>query len=117
MFGIGKKDNGRMSLKEKFLEYREKHKFMKYIANVYVLTLFVVFVWVAFIDRQNIVTVASTYMNIMDQEKTIRKYKASIKETDERMKELSSNKDSLEKFARERFYYHGEDEDVFLLVN
>ncbi len=45
-----------------------------------------------------------------------RYYKEQILQTEKNLRELQSNKDSLEKFARENYYFHREDEDVFIIV-
>ena len=51
----------------------------------------------------------------MRQERQIEYYNREIKSIDEKLQELSSNKDSLEKFAREQYYFHEEDEDLYII--
>ena len=50
-----------------------------------------------------------------DQEIQKRYYKEAIKATEEKLNELSSNKDSLEKFAREQYLFKEIDEDIFIV--
>jgi cell division protein FtsB len=44
-------------------------------------------------------------------------YEQQLKTTTDILQELRSNNDSLEKFARERYGFHRNDEDVFVVVN
>ncbi|MGM9764669.1 MAG: septum formation initiator family protein [Candidatus Cryptobacteroides sp.] len=52
---------------------------------------------------------------ICRQERQIQEYQEQIKEMDARINALKHNRDTLEKFARENFYFAEEGEDVFLL--
>ena len=42
-------------------------------------------------------------------------YRQAIKATDERINQLTSNKDTLEMFARENYYFQEDGEDVFIV--
>lgn len=53
--------------------------------------------------------------DVAAQERQKRYYKEAIRETDEQLKELDSNLDSLEKFAREQYYFHRADEELFIV--
>jgi cell division protein FtsB len=53
--------------------------------------------------------------DVAAQERQKNYYKESIRQTDEKLKELKSNKDSLEKFAREQYFFHEPDEDLFII--
>lgn len=72
--------------------------------------------WIAFFDRNDAWT---TYKNRrelarMNEQKEF--YAAEIKLTREHLHELSSDKELLEKFARERYYMKRDNEDIFVLV-
>ena len=73
------------------------------------------FAWVIFFDSNSIIEWSSIRSNINRQEKEKTYYKQEIKSAEEKLQELSSNKDSLEKFAREQFYFHEEDEDLYIV--
>ena len=45
----------------------------------------------------------------------MRKYQLEIVEMDNRIRELSGSRDSLEKFAREEFHFAVPGEDVYLV--
>ena len=52
---------------------------------------------------------------IRRQEKQMEQYRREIEAMDKDINELKNNKDSLEKFARERFNFAAPGEDVYLI--
>ena len=72
--------------------------------------------WVLFIDTSNIFVWFGDMGTVAQQERQKEYFKEAIKVTDEKLKELESNKDSLEKFAREQYLFHEPDEEVFVIV-
>ena len=54
-------------------------------------------------------------MDIMAQERAIEQYNAEIEEMDKRINMLKTDKDTLEKFAREHFYFAAPGEDVYVI--
>lgn len=86
------------------------------ISNKYVVALLIFIVWVTFFDRNNLIRWAKVNLNISGQRREIRYYQKEIESTEEKLNELSSNLDSLEKFAREQYYFHQEDEVVFIVT-
>ena len=52
---------------------------------------------------------------ISAMEKQIEDYKAQTEALDARIEELTTNRDSLEKFAREHFRFAAPGEDVFII--
>lgn len=90
-------------------------KVLKVVRNKYfVVTLFFM-VWVLFIDTGNLFVWIRDMGTVSAQEQQKQYYKEAILRTDEKLKELESNKDSLEKFAREQYLFHEADEEVFVL--
>jgi len=71
--------------------------------------------WVAFFDANNLVKWSKIVINISEQESQKRYYKEAINSIDEKLNELSSNRDSLEKFAREQYLFKEDDEDIFIV--
>ncbi len=76
-----------------------------------VIFLFIVF----FTESNNLITLIRGYKELGAQERQKRYYKKAIKVTEENLQELTSNKDSLEKFAREQYLFHEADEDIFVV--
>lgn len=90
-------------------------KFFKVLTNKYFLATLVFLLIVFFIDSNNLINWSKNYYKVIKQEKLIKQYEEDIRKTDEKLKELSSNKDSLEKFAREQYYFQEEGEEVFIV--
>ena len=89
--------------------------FFRIIKNKYLLVTVVFFVWIVFFDSNSIIEWSKIRTNINRQEKEKTYYKQEIKSAEEKLHELSSNKDSLEKFAREQFYFQEENEDLYIV--
>ena len=54
-------------------------------------------------------------MDIIAQEKEIEQYRNDLKEMEERINMLKTDKDTLEKFAREQYYFTAPGEDVYII--
>lgn len=75
----------------------------------------VVFLVIGFLDPNGIISLLRNRNEIAFQEASIRKYRRDIDEIGERIEGMSTKRDSVEKFAREEYYYHSEDEDIFIM--
>lgn len=91
-------------------------KVWKFLTKKFVLsTLFFLF-WILLLDENTIFDILKIQSNISKQEREIVYYKNQIKEIEVKLKELESNKDSLEKFAREEYYFQKPGEEVFVIA-
>ena len=54
-------------------------------------------------------------MDIKAQERAIEQYNAEIEEMDKRINMLKTDKDTLEKFAREQYNFAAPGEDVYIV--
>lgn len=91
-------------------------KVLKFIRNKYVVVTMFFLVWVLFIDTNNLFVWLDDLSTVSSQQRQKEYYRQAIKQTDEKLNELTSNKDSLEKFAREQYLFHQKDEEVFIVV-
>ena len=91
-------------------------KVLKFIRNKYVIVTVFILVWVLFIDTNNIFVWIRDMGVVSSQERQKEYYREAIRQTDEKLQELTSNKDSLEKFAREQYLFHQKDEEVFIIT-
>ncbi len=89
-------------------------KVVKFLKNRYFLVT-LVFVIVLFLDTNNLTRWYNTAKDVVAQEKQKEYYRKAIHDTEEQLKELQSNRDSLEKFAREQYYFHEADEEIFIV--
>lgn len=86
------------------------------IRNKYVLTLVVFAIWVLFLDNNNLIDRVD-YMKKYNQLKRDEVYYNEKIATDyKRLEELRTNKENLEKFAREQYLMKKANEDIFIFV-
>ncbi len=91
-------------------------KTLKIMRNKYTVVTVFFLVWVLFVDTNNLFVWINDLNTVSTQERQKEHYRRAIKQTDEKLDELTSNKDSLEKFAREQYLFHQKDEEIFLVV-
>lgn len=95
-------------LSEKWKELWSSRRTKYYFVTV----IFVVSV--LFLSENNVIRWINVMFDISSQEEIIREYSENIKEADRRLEVLGSDLDTLEAFARENFYFHKADEDLFI---
>ena len=74
-------------------------------------------VGLAFFDRNSLVGKMQLRGKIATLKKEKAYYQNKIEEDNRKMKELLSNKDNLEKFAREQYLMKNKNEDIFVILN
>ncbi|MFA7116898.1 MAG: septum formation initiator family protein [Bacteroidales bacterium] len=97
------------------MSIKEKIKIPAFLKKKYMIVILGIIILSIFIDRNNVIILVSDYIKVYKQENQIQDLKENINNQESRLKELTSNKDSLEKFARETYYFHEKDEDIFIL--
>jgi len=97
---------------EKFKAFWEKAK--KYVLNKYLIVLFVFLVIFLVDDERGIFSFIHRGSEIRHTEQLLKKTNADIIECENDMKTLQ-NTDSLERYAREHYYMHAPNEDVYLV--
>lgn len=90
-------------------------KFIKIIKNKFLIVGVVFVVWVTYCDSNSLIDWVKVGMNIREQNRQKRYYLQEIKATEEKLQELGSNLDSLEKFAREQYFFLEDGEDIFIV--
>jgi cell division protein DivIC len=73
-------------------------------------------VWMIFLDSNDLVTRFRMSSKLGDLEAEKEYYHQKIVEVEKDRNELMTNKELLEKFAREKYLMHRETEDVFVIV-
>ncbi len=88
----------------------------KWLLNKYFLTPFGLLVWLLFFDSNDIISLlkSKAHLSQLKEEKVF--YAKKIEESKRALHELSSDKQSLEKFAREKYYMKRENEEIFLII-
>ncbi|MDW7694227.1 septum formation initiator family protein [Flammeovirgaceae bacterium SG7u.111] len=83
--------------------------------NLYLLTGLAFVVWMLFFDSNNILNQYELNQKFEDLQKQENFYKREITEIKKNMKELNSDPEQLEKFAREKYLFKRRGEDVYLV--
>jgi len=99
------------------MEYKDLWKKTRpYLANKYVIAFLIFIVWISFFDENRLISRigAKAELNKLEYQKDY--YREQIKINKERLKQLKTNKDNLEKFAREQYIMRKPNEDVFVVV-
>ena len=104
-----------MRLREKISDMKERSRIARVLFNKYFIATSLFLLIVLFIDKNNAIKWIQNEYHVHQQEKLIRQYRSNILKADEQLKELTSNKDSLEKFARERYFFQKNGEEVYIM--
>ena len=86
------------------------------LRNKFVLTILVFGVWIVLFDQNNMLDRFSNMKTLKKIEKKKDYYQNKIKEDQKRIQELTSDKDDLEKFAREKYLMKKDNEVIFIVV-
>ena len=91
-------------------------KIWPWVKNKYILTISVFTIWMLFFDQNNVVDRLKMSGEIRQLEADRQYYLEEIEKDSARFHELTTDKDNLEKYAREQFLMKKKDEDVFLVI-
>ena len=86
-----------------------------YIRNKYLLTIVIFVLWMLLFDSSSWVDVIRQIRQIRKLEQDREYYIEKIQEDRNRLKELRTNNENLEKFAREQYLMKKPDEDIFVI--
>ncbi len=89
---------------------------IKIAKNKYFLTIIGLLVWLIFFDKNDAFTQYELIQKCQKLEKDKDYYLAEIENNKANLKELRTNKKSLETFSREKYLMKKENEDVFVFV-
>ncbi len=88
----------------------------KYLLNKYIITLIIFAVIMVFIGDQSLLVRLQRARQIHKLEQQRDNYCNQIEQAQHDI-EILQNKDSLERFAREQYYMHTPEEEVFIIEN
>lgn len=91
-------------------------KLPKALQNFYVLSLVIFFAWMLLLDSNNLVAryQLGSKLNSLEDEKEY--YEEKIKEVKKDRSELFGDRESIEKFAREKYLMKKQSEDIYVIV-
>jgi cell division protein DivIC len=86
------------------------------LRNKYIIAVLVFLIWLLVFDRNSLIDRVRYIRTLSDLEDERQYYIERIDEDSRRLNELKTDKDNLEKFAREQYFMKKENEDVFVIV-
>ncbi len=90
-------------------------RLLNILKNKYVLTSLVFFVWLLFFDQNNLLERKKYVKEYKQLLKDREYYLEKIEEDKRRLKELQTNDENLEKFAREQYLMKKDNEEIFVI--
>ena len=92
-------------------------RLLELLRNKYFLAVAGFAVWMMFFDKNDMISQYEyrSQVNKLQQEKDF--YTKEITAIQKDLKELDSNLNTVEKFAREKYFMKKDNEDVFVIVN
>ena len=81
----------------------------------YAITIIICVLLVGFVDENSFMRRTQLEMQISDLESEIEKYNAQNEANMKQLKALGQGPDAVEKIARERYFMHTDDEDIYVL--
>lgn len=91
-------------------------RFYPLLRNKYVLTFLIFLLWMLIFDSSNWIELYREYRKIKKYEQEKEYYIEKIENDRNRLKELRTNNENLEKFAREQYLMKRHDEDIFVIM-
>jgi len=88
-----------------------------YIKNKYVIAILFFLVWILFFDQNNLFDRVSAVRKFQQIEKEKKYYINKIKTDTKKLEELRTDRENLEKFAREQYLMKRDNEDVFIITD
>jgi cell division protein FtsB len=91
-------------------------KLLSLLKNKYFLSTTAFLVWMLFFDRNDLLSQYEYRSQLQKLEQEKQFYNQEIAEVRKDLDELTTNKDKLEKFAREHYLMKRDNEDVFVII-
>ncbi len=89
---------------------------LSHCKNKFAIATAVFVLWISFLDQNNLLNLMSSRRNLRDMKEQKEYYAKKIESDIQKTKELVSDEENLEKFAREQYLMKTPNEDVFIIV-
>ena len=106
-----------MKLKQKFNNKRAQSRWFRILTNKYSLATLVFLSLLFFLSDNGLVRLLRKHWELRQQRQLIEWYDQEIFRLDRRLEELTENRDSIERLARENYFFQEPDEVVYLVVD
>lgn len=98
-----------------FKEKVNSSRIGRLVTNKYFIFFVIVLLYVLFFNKNSVINYLHTRQDNKIIEREKENYIKMIEETDAKINELVTNKESLEKFARENYQFIEEGEDLYII--
>jgi cell division protein FtsB len=98
-------------------QLRKSKRWLRLLNNKYAVTAIVLGVWMLFFDSNSVLENLSMHRQINQLHRDARYYEARLVERQQRLLELQTNDENLEKFAREQYLMKRAKEDIFIVLD
>lgn len=92
-----------------------KHSEHNYLLPFVIVVTTIVALWLLFFAHNSVLNWVRAQVEVKNQEKEIARLRTEIEAMDGEIRQLSTNRDSLEKFARETYHFAAPGEDVYIV--
>lgn len=93
------------------------YKLLGYLRNFYTASFLVWFVWIGFLDNNNLKSVWLNYWKRVELEHEQTYYRNKIHEVKRERNEVFGNRKLIEKWAREKYLMRKPGEDIYVIVD
>jgi cell division protein FtsB len=93
-----------------------KERITKVLSYKYLVAIILFLAWIIFFDENSIISHQKNRKKLQELIQQKEYYKERINSDRQKLEDLKSGKENLEKFAREQYYMSKPDEDVFIVV-
>jgi cell division protein DivIC len=98
------------------LRFKYADKIPPFLRNKYILTLVIFIIWLILLDTNNLI---DRYRQVTELRKLRQEKEYLIKKIEDdkkKLRELQTDNDNLEKFAREQYRMKAKDEDLYIIL-
>ena len=92
-----------------------KHSEHNYLLPFVIVVTTLVALWLLFFAHNSVLNWVRAKVEVKNQEKEIARLRTEIEAMDGEIRQLSTDRDSLEKFARETYHFAAPGEDVYIV--
>jgi cell division protein FtsB len=98
------------------MKEKEASRFLGLIKNKFFIAIVIFIVWILFFDEYSVLSQRKNRVQLLNLIEQQNYYKEKIESDQQKLEELNSGKEELEKYAREQFHMSKPNEDLFLIV-
>jgi cell division protein FtsB len=96
--------------------FRRGSRINRIIRNKYLIAALIFLVWLFVFDRNSLIDRIKYTHSLKEMQAEKQYYLESIEENSRRLEELKTDRENLEKFAREQYFMKRENEDVYVII-